>query len=142
MRKLKITHNFQKWSHRHFFDVVLFPLSSLVTGSSFMSISSLVLELWHFSFMTRNPKIGNTSVCVLPNIWGVVQLRNTKFGPNVSNKKLQNDNDPKCHYNIYRFWVIKGKPITGVKYPTSILRLKRLDLPYGDNANDKNLLCP
>ena len=29
-----------------FFDVVLFLLSSLVTGPSFMSISSLVLELW------------------------------------------------------------------------------------------------
>ena len=28
-----------------FFDIVLFLLSSLVTGSSFMSISSLILEL-------------------------------------------------------------------------------------------------
>ena len=34
-----------------FFDVALFLLSSLVTGSSFMSISSLVLELWKFSFI-------------------------------------------------------------------------------------------
>ena len=33
------------------FDVVLFLLSSLVTGPSFMSISSLVLELWQFSFI-------------------------------------------------------------------------------------------
>ena len=33
------------------FDVVLFLLSSLVTGPSFMSISSLVLELWQFTFI-------------------------------------------------------------------------------------------
>ena len=33
------------------FDVVLFLLSSLVTDPSFISISSLVLELWQFSFI-------------------------------------------------------------------------------------------
>ena len=36
------------WHDFDFFDVVLFVLSSLVTGSSFMSISSLVLELQQF----------------------------------------------------------------------------------------------
>ena len=40
-----------------FFDVVLFLLSSLVTGRSFMSISSLVLELWQFSFIRDWPEI-------------------------------------------------------------------------------------
>ena len=39
------------------FDVVLFLLSSLVTGPSFMSISSLVLELWQFSFLRDWPEI-------------------------------------------------------------------------------------
>ena len=34
-----------------FFDAVLFLLSSLATGPSFMSISSLVLESWQFSFI-------------------------------------------------------------------------------------------
>ena len=33
------------------FDVVLFLLSSLVTGTSFMSISPMVLEFWQFSFI-------------------------------------------------------------------------------------------
>ena len=33
------------------FDVVLFLMSNLVTGQNFMSISSLVMELWQFSFM-------------------------------------------------------------------------------------------
>ena len=38
-----------------FFDVVLFLLSRLVTGRSFMS--SLVLELWQFSFIRDWPEI-------------------------------------------------------------------------------------
>ena len=35
----------------NFFDFVLFLLSCLVNGPIFMSISSLVLELWQFSFI-------------------------------------------------------------------------------------------
>ena len=38
-------------STSNFFDVVLFLLSSLVTGPSLMSISSPILELWQFSFI-------------------------------------------------------------------------------------------
>ena len=40
-----------------FFEVVLFLLSGLVTDPSFMSISSLVLELWQFSFKRDWPEI-------------------------------------------------------------------------------------
>ena len=40
-----------------FFDVVLFLLSSLVIGPSFMSIWSLVLELWQFHFIRDWPEI-------------------------------------------------------------------------------------
>ena len=55
----------------NFFNVVLFLLSSLVTGPNFMSIPSLVLELWQFFFLrvlTRNLEIWKTPVWVLPNI--------------------------------------------------------------------------
>ena len=45
-----------------FFDVVLFLLSSLVTGPSFMSISSLVLELWQFSFIRDWPEIRKSEI--------------------------------------------------------------------------------
>ena len=48
---------FDMTSNSIFFDVVLFLLSSLVAGPSFMSISSLVLELWQFSFTTDWPEI-------------------------------------------------------------------------------------
>ena len=98
-------------SSSEFFDVVLFLLSRLVTGPSFMSISSLFLELWRFFFkgLTRNPKIGNTLVWGLPNIWRLGRVMDTKFGKNVSNRMLLNAAKFEG-YSFYRFWVIKGKP--------------------------------
>ena len=36
--------------------------------------------------LTRYPEIGNTRVWVLPNIWRLGRVRNTKFGTNISNK--------------------------------------------------------
>ena len=110
----------------NFFDV-LFLLSSLVTGPSFMSISSLELRKfllikdWLLDW--RNLEIVNTPVWVLPSILRLGQVRDTKFGPNVSNKLLLNV--PKCQgYSFYRFWVIKGKPTGweegGITHPTPI----------------------
>ena len=92
------------------FDVFLVLLPSLVTDPSFISTSSLVMELCQFFYkeLTRNPEIGNTRVWVLPNIWRLKQVRDTKFGTNVSNKMLLNAG--KCQgYSFYRFWVIRGK---------------------------------
>ena len=58
IRKMTMTSQFSDMtSTSNFFDVVLFLLSSLVTGPSFMSISSLVLELWQFSFIRDWPEI-------------------------------------------------------------------------------------
>ena len=54
------------------FDIFLFLLSSLVTGPSFMSMSSLVLEMWQFSFIRDWPEIQKLEippVWVLSNIW-------------------------------------------------------------------------
>ena len=44
-------------SSSNFVDVVLFPLSSLVTVPSFMSISLLVSVLWQFPFIMDWPEI-------------------------------------------------------------------------------------
>ena len=93
------------------FHIVLFCLSSLGTGPSFMSISSLVFELTVFFYkaLTRNPEIANIPVWVLPNIWRLGLVRDTKFGTDVSNEMLLNA--AKCQdYSSYRCWVIKGKP--------------------------------
>ena len=80
-----------------------------------MSISFLILELRQFSFirdLTRKPGFGNTPFWVLPNIWSLGQVGNTKFGTNASNKILVNV--VKCQgYSFDRFWGIKGKPTRG-----------------------------
>ena len=62
-------------STSNFFDIVLFLLSSLVTGPSFMSISSLVLELWQFSFIRDWPEIRKLEIppsefCPISGDWG------------------------------------------------------------------------
>ena len=64
-----------------FFDVVLFLLSSLVTGPSFMSISSLVLELWQFSFIRDWPEIRKSEItpsefCPISGDWDKLWIPN------------------------------------------------------------------
>ena len=106
-----------------FFDVGLFFLSSLVTGPSLISISPIVLEFWR-----DWPEIGNIPVWVLPNIWRLRRVRNTIFGMNVSNEMLLNV--AKCQgYSFYRFWVITGKPIGGVKLHPTQIRVKKKKKP-------------
>ena len=71
--------------------------------------SSGVMAIFFYKGLTRNPEIGNTHVWVLPNIWRLEWVRDTKFGTNVSNEMLLNAT--KCQgYSFYRFWVIKEKP--------------------------------
>ena len=48
------------------------------------------MTIFCYKRLTRKPEIGNTPVLVLPNIWTLEQVRNTKFGKNVSNKMLLN----------------------------------------------------
>ena len=68
-------------SSSNFFDVVLFLLSSLVTGPSFMSMSSLVLELWQFSFIRDWPEIRKSEIlpsefCSISENWGKLWIPN------------------------------------------------------------------
>ena len=65
IRKMIMTSQFSDMtSPTNFIDVVLFILTSLVTDPSFMSLSSLVLQLTisFYKGLTRNPKIGNALV--------------------------------------------------------------------------------
>ena len=65
------------------FDVVVFLLSRLVTIPGFMSISWLVPE---FLFVKDWPKIWKSEknlFCILPNIWRLGQVSDTKFGTNI-----------------------------------------------------------
>ena len=54
---------------------------NIITGSGCMRI-------YFYKGLTWNPEIGNTPVWVLPNIWWLEQVRNTKFGMDVYNKML------------------------------------------------------
>ena len=68
-------------STSNFFDVVFFLLSFLVTDPSFMSILSLVLELWQFSFIRdwleiRKSEIPTSEFFPIPGDWGELWIRN------------------------------------------------------------------
>ena len=73
------------WLHKEtspsiFFGVVVFLLSSLVFGSRFMSISWLVLELWHF--LTRDwaeiqkSEMPLSEFCPISGDWGELGIQN------------------------------------------------------------------
>ena len=79
VRKWKWLHIFVTWRHQHFFDVVLFLLSILVTVPSFMSISSSFLELWKFSFLRdcpeiRKSKIPPSELCPISGDWEILRI--------------------------------------------------------------------
>ena len=66
--------------------------------------SSRVMTIYFCRRLTRNPEIGNIRVWVLPNIWRFGQVKDTKFGKDVSYEILLNA--AKCQgYSFYRFWV-------------------------------------
>ena len=77
---------FWRWSKFHV---------NIITGSAIMTI-------FFSKGLTRNLEIGNPPVWVLHNIWRLGQVRYTKFGTSISNKKLLNA--AKCQgYSFYRF---------------------------------------
>ena len=92
---------------RYFVFLVKFSYCSkfhinIITGSGVMTID-------YYKGLTKNPKIRNTPVWVLRNIWILENIRNTRFGSDVPNKILLNAAKFQG-YSFYYFWVIKGKP--------------------------------
>ena len=76
------------------------------------------MTIFFYKGLTRNPEIGNTPVCVLPNIWRLDQIMDTTFGTNVSNRMLLTAAKFQgCSF--YCFRVIEGKPTVGwIKLPS------------------------
>ena len=68
-----------------------------------------IKTIFFYKGLTRNWEIGNNPIWVLPNIWRLGQVMDTKFGTNLSNRLLLNAAKFQS-YSLYRFWVIKGKP--------------------------------
>ena len=110
----------EKWQWRYNFPKIhhiFWPYSnSLVKFSCWPKFHTNtmngVAKIFVHERLTRNLEIVNTPLWVLPSILRLRQVRDTEFGPNVSNKMLLNA--PKCQdYGFYHFWVIKGKPTGG-----------------------------
>ena len=82
MQKITMTSQFfDMKSLSNFFDVALFFLSILLTSPSFMSISSLALELWQFSFIRDWPDIRKSELplsefCPISGDWGELWIQN------------------------------------------------------------------
>ena len=64
------------------------------------------MTIYFYKKLTRNLEIGNTTVWVLPNIWRLDGVKDTKFGMDVCNEMLLNAEKYQS-YSFYRFWVIK-----------------------------------
>ena len=114
------------WRHfQIFFDIVVFLLSSVVTGSSFMSISLLILELWQFLFKRDWPEIGTLELPLsefLPNILRLEWVWDTRFGTNTSNEMLLNAAKFQG-YSFSVFELLKEKLPT---FPWLRLQLRRI----------------
>ena len=110
------------------FDVVLFLLSSLVTGPSFMSLSSLFLELWQFSFIRDWPEIRKSEIlpsefCPISGDWVGLWI------PNLARMSLI-----ECYWMLQNsrvtaftiFELLRGNHLRGVKLllPATQIRVK------------------
>ena len=115
LEKIQWCQNLPTWRHLQFFWRCCFSLVKFSYWSKFhvdILIGSWVVKVFVYKELTRNLEIENTPVWVLPNIWRLGRVKDTKFDTNVSNKMLLNAE--KCQsYSVYHFWVIKGKPTGG-----------------------------
>ena len=114
-----------------FFDVTVFLLSRVVvTGPRLMPISLLVPEVWQFLLVRDwpDPEVGNIPVWVLPNIWGLGRVTDSKFFTIVSNKKLLNA--AKCQgYRFYR--------VTALTYYFHLWNLEKISFSFFFFRNKK-----
>ena len=94
---------FRNWSKFHV---------NIITGSG-------VMIIFFYKGLTRNPEIGNISIWVFPNIWKMGQVRDTKFGRDVSNEILVNTAKFQG-YSFYCFWVYRPPPRLGLKYSNNL----------------------
>ena len=99
---MAMTSQFFDMTSSKFFEVVLFLLSSLDPGPSFMSTSSLVLELWQFPFIRDWPEILKLEIppsefCPISGDWDELGI------PNSTRSFLR-----KC------YWMLQNTRVTAV----------------------------
>ena len=128
-----------------FFDVVLFLLWSLVTGRSFMSMSSLVLEWWQFSFIRDWPEIRKSEIppsefCPISGDWGKLWISNlAKLSLIECYWMMQNSRV--TAFTVFEF---KGNPTGGVggwtelPPPPTQIRVNPLSVNFTSNNSSAN----
>ena len=116
-----MTSQFPTWRYRPIF-LTLFCFScqlkiwsnshvNIITGSGNMTI---------FKGLTRIPEIRNNPIWVLPNIWRMGQVMDTKFGMNVSNRIIE------CYWMLQNarvttltiFELLRENQLQGLKLPS------------------------
>ena len=101
----------------NFFDGFLFLLSSLVTGPSFMSILSLVLELWQFSFIRDWPEIRKSEIP--PSEFCPISRDLSEFEiPNLVRT-----------YVIKCYWMLQNARVTAFTVSESLAQNQRVKIP-------------
>ena len=130
IRKMIMTSQFPEMtSLSKFFEMD--HLSRLVTGPIFLSISSLVLELWQFSFIRNWPEIWKLEIplsefCPISGDWSELWI------PNLAQMSLI-----ECHCMLQNFWVtaftvfelLRENQLGWVKLPPTQIRVKKLKIP-------------
>ena len=87
----QLRHNFPTWCHSKLFWYCRISLVTFNHWSKFnvnISTGSGVMEIFVYKRLTRNPEIGNTTICVSAHIGRFAWVRGTIFGRNVFNEKL------------------------------------------------------
>ena len=103
------------------FGAVLFLLSVLVTGPNLVSISSLILELWQFSFIRNWPEVQKSEIppsefCLISEDWGKLDI------PNLARMSLI-----KC------YWMLQNARVTAL----TVSELLRENQQAGKGGNYK-----
>ena len=113
----QICHKSKKWQWRDNFltffwrfGVFLVKFSDYYNFHVNIIPGSGVMTIFVHKRLTRNQEIWDMPVWVLPDIWRLGQVRDTKFGTNVSSKRLRIVNAVRVN-NFYCFWVMKAKSI-------------------------------
>ena len=106
-----------KFSWRCFVSLLKFCYLSkfnvnIITGSG-------IMEIYFYKGLTRNPEIGNTPVWVLPNIWRLGRVMDTKFGTNISNRMLLQNSRVAAFtvFELLRKNQLRGGKITPSSFP-------------------------
>ena len=109
----------------NFFDVVLFLLWILVIGPSFMSISSLVLELWQFYFIRDWPEIWKSEIPP-SEFWPIFGDWGKLWIPNLARMSLIKSYQMLQDARVSAFTVseLLREKQQGVKLPPTQIRVK------------------